>query len=79
MSVFLPVACAEPSVKTRSTLETAAPRPICLGLIPPELVLGAEALEVVCESISENVTRLDLKPIVLMFEILLPITSMRVW
>ena len=78
-SVFLPVDWTEPFVKRRSIDDTDEPRPICFGFVPPSVApSGADAPVSVCESMSANTTRLDLKPVVLMFEMLLPMTSMRV-
>ena len=62
----------------RSVLATFMPRPTCFGFTPPTVPDGAEAPERFCEIMSANVTRLDLKPVVLTFAMLLPITSMRV-
>ena len=76
--MFLPVDWTEPSVKSKSMLATPVPRPICFGFVPPTLSCGADAPVSVWESVSANVVRLDLKPVVLTFAMLLPLTSMRV-
>ena len=62
----------------RSVLATLMPRPTCFGFTPPIVPVGEDAPERFCEIMSANVTRLALKPVVLTFAMLLPITSMRV-
>ena len=59
--------------------EVAEPKPICFGLVPPVLSVGALAPLRVWLRVSLKVTRLDLKPVVFTLEILLPTTSIRVW
>ncbi len=60
MSRGLLVVWKEPSVISLSVAETCTPSPICIGLVPPLLVVGPEAPRTICVSESANVTRWDL-------------------
>src|SRR5580698_158285 len=55
-----------------------APRPICSGLVPPLVAVGADPIDSVCESCVENRTSAALKPLVSALAMLLPMTAMAV-
>ncbi len=78
-SSVLPVSVRAPWLKSRLTVPTLTPRPICTGLVPPWVPLPALACCSVWLISSENVTVDALKPSVSAFARLLPITSSMVW
>jgi hypothetical protein len=59
-----------------STVVMSAPWPICIGLRPPRLPLGAVPARTVLLMMSLNVGRAPRKPAVLTLARLLPMTSM---
>src|SRR5690606_17718357 len=74
------VVIALPAVCIVSIDAKLTPRPTCFALTPPLTPSsGAVTPLTVWLKISENITRQYLKPIVLTFAILLPITSSFVW
>ena len=77
MSVVTPVPPIGPLLKFRWVLATVTPRPICAGLVPPEVVPGAEPSEKVRLKLGANAMRVDLYAVVFTFEMLLPMTSRR--
>ena len=78
-SVLTPVVWSDPWLKIVSIEETCIPSPICFGLTPPTRSFGREAPCMFWLIMSWKLTRPFLNPVVLTFEMLLPITSMRIW
>src|SRR4051812_42322420 len=78
-SVARPVRCNAPWLKEVVMADTLEPRPTCAGLVPPSCPAGAPAPRRVWLSTSWKTTELDLKPVVLTLEMLLPTTSIIVW
>jgi hypothetical protein len=60
-------------------LPTFTPRPICMGLVPPVVAVGAMPVVSVWPRMSSKTTLDDLKPVVLALAMLLPITSSHSW
>ena len=60
-------------------LPTVTPRPICMGLMPPRLPLGAAPALSVWFRMSVNTTTEVLNPGVAALAMLLPITSIHFW
>src|ERR1700722_9861822 len=67
-----------PWLKSISVAEMLAPNPICSGLVPPLVLVGAEPAERVCDSCVVNRTLEDLKPLVSALAMLLPMTAIAV-
>src|SRR3972149_4436187 len=74
-SVGLALISMVPWLKSGEISATIVPKPICRGLEPPELALGAEPRLNVCKNWVEKVAREDLNPTVLELARLLPTTS----
>src|SRR3954469_4892531 len=71
-----PVAVTAPPVVLRCVPAILTPRPIWNGVVPPELVEGAEPRPRLRLKTVEKSSRLDLNAVVLMLAMLLPMTSM---
>jgi hypothetical protein len=74
-SVLRPVTWAAPWAKLVSMPASRTPRPTWAGLVPPLPACGAPAPRTIWDRVSAKVAWLDLKPAVLMLEMLLPVTS----
>ena len=48
--VETPVGWRPPSLKLRVIAASRTPRPTCAGLVPPNVPLGAEPLDRICET-----------------------------
>src|SRR5262249_31183537 len=72
------VAVMLPWLKSAAMAATCAPRPICLGFVPPSVALGAEPKLSVFASWVAKATFDSLKPVVPALEILLPRTLISV-
>ena len=67
-----------PWLKSISVAEILAPNPICSGLVPPLVLVGAEPAESVCDNCVVNRTLDALKPLVSALAMLLPMTAIAV-
>jgi len=73
------VTSAAPGFWDSIVAATFTPRPPCVGLTVPVEALASEPASCSWDRVSANSTRLALKPVVLTFAMLLPITSAMVW
>jgi hypothetical protein len=77
--VLRPVVWAAPWEKFVEIAPSRTPRPTCAGLVPPRPAVGAPAAVTSWLSVSSKVVWLVLKPVVLMFAMLFPVTSIICW
>src|SRR5688572_23395288 len=79
MSKARPVVSRAPWCRRRSMAASCTPRPCCSGFVPPRAPVGGVPGRWVIEKRSANSAREPLKPGVLVFARLLPITSIQLW
>src|SRR5438046_463484 len=72
------VAVMAPWLKSAAMAATEAPRPICLGFVPPSVALGAEPKLNVLANCVAKATLDSLKPVVPALEMLFPRTLISV-